>query len=611
MSAADAIEVLREIANTETQVAQTYKKFNDPTSGDLHPVLFDKTAILRANIDKVYQRSTIRRDEFHKMTEPVVANPGRISRGPTYRVHFSDPERRYVSSLTEGVARKSKAWYRAMWKRLLEPIFQETVLKECKDTRLRNIVLVDSDVPQENTQIEAYVRNRGADLVIHCANIDLDHALVDYVLRHEYEHVVDETTEGRTSRRFVETEDPHHPDTLTKDTLQRNIREIDAAQGQLQRAQYAVARAAMHEGAAATRRAQAAVKMARHRWNALEGHRATWEGALRDMLSTIQRDTFNVDGGGGFPSWYARESMFEAVAEQRYAMRNEAIRTALLRRMAFDQPGAARQKQFYDIAREEMKLVDPALYTQWGKNYDNVAQKFWGLLPGTTAQADKHHQILALDKTLATKIATERLATHFLQRGYDVALMGQTTHRVYDPVLETVTHVSTRVCKLQSNLRDPSPGDPHLPSVLHLVGGSGMDGEDVAFLVYDTFRDFTPTGRPNTAGIYTPNVEEVSIVWSPRDPFLPPVSDRVEFVQNFREAFIAIAQDTKSNMPRRISILNEHSIIAPILGDVDIWPRNANLYRDAIFDGWFLDNNNNKEVWESVDEEEQAACMPL
>eukprot|EP00397_Hematodinium_sp_SG-2012_P035949 GEMP01038748.1.p2 GENE.GEMP01038748.1~~GEMP01038748.1.p2 ORF type:complete len:129 (+),score=8.94 GEMP01038748.1:192-578(+) len=59
---------------------------------------------------------------------------------------------------------------------------------------------------------------------------------------------------------------------------------------------------------------------------------------------------------------------------------------------------------------------------------------------------DRHYQILALDNTIATTIASERLAAKLLQQGYDVSITGYTHDWEH------------RLCILQSNLDDPPPG---------------------------------------------------------------------------------------------------------------------------------------------------------
>eukprot|EP00397_Hematodinium_sp_SG-2012_P011453 GEMP01011593.1.p1 GENE.GEMP01011593.1~~GEMP01011593.1.p1 ORF type:complete len:592 (-),score=130.82 GEMP01011593.1:402-2177(-) len=585
MSAADAIEVLREIANTETQVAQTYKKFNDPTSGDLHPVLFDKTAILRANIDKVYQRSTIRRDEFHKMTEPLVVNDdsGRPF-GSTYRVHFTDPERRYVTSTTTIVAGKPKKWYQALWTRLLEPIFKDAVMQEMdRITPLRNIILVNSDAFNTNNEhVLAYVTNNDADIVIHCDDVDRDHAMADETLRHEYEHIADASTNSRTTQRFARTEDDRDLDTLTMETLDHKIeqkkKQIEGFQRKRQRATYSM-------GISTTAR-----------WNALEASLVELEDARRAITSQFQQDAFNVYGCCGFPSWYARTDMREAVAEQRYAMRHEAIRIALLRRMALDRPGAdaARVKQFYDIARDEMKDVAPQLYQQWGEYYDSVDRRSWGLLPGIHAQVDGHHQIIALDRTLATKMATEKLAAHFLLRGYDVAIMGETTSRQENWERNEVKYQPLPTSMLQSNLPDPPSGESYPKSILHLVGGSGSGGRIAASLVYRIFKDFTPTGRRNMGGIYLPHFEAVSVWRSPYNIFAPAVSTHVKLVDDFRQELVEFRRQNLLSwtVPEQISMIAD--------GRVEIWPLDPNLYMNTIFQGWY-DHDVAKWVWGEID----------
>eukprot|EP00397_Hematodinium_sp_SG-2012_P005561 GEMP01005581.1.p1 GENE.GEMP01005581.1~~GEMP01005581.1.p1 ORF type:complete len:924 (+),score=233.14 GEMP01005581.1:32-2773(+) len=567
MSPADVTKLLQELADTETATANTYAKFNDPRSHTMARLELNEHALLHDNIDALYQRSNIRREEFHKMTEPVVVRPdappgfGR----PTYRVHFSDPERRYVNEITKRVVVKSKAWYRALWKRLIEPIFKDAVLAELTETPLRNIVLVYSDIgtdtvvdhkmdesdnkmnesdnemdesdnkmnesdnemdesdnkmnesdnEMDESDIDgsvgdldgsvgdldgsgagptnAYVTADGADIVIHCENLDAHHERADHIIRHEYEHTVDHATKLRTSTRLQKAEIEDDLRTYTVDRLFEEIGDTEEALESVQSADAPAAKTARQQ---------------------LQERLETLLRESQSVSSPLTQDTFNLHGLNGFVSAYARKNSAETVAEQRYAMRNKAIRIALLRRMALDHPGADadRVKQFYDIARDEMKDVAPQLYAQWGEYYDHVDRPLWGLLPGHTAQVDRHHQIIALDNSLATKMATENLATHFLQRGYDVAIFGKTMGRMFG----TMETMKGHVCKLQSNLHEEHKGgSPPRKSMLHLVGRSDLDDDMLAFDVFDYFVEFTPAGRESKSKRITAHFDEVAFVWSP------------------------------------------------------------------------------------------------
>eukprot|EP00397_Hematodinium_sp_SG-2012_P007048 GEMP01007088.1.p1 GENE.GEMP01007088.1~~GEMP01007088.1.p1 ORF type:complete len:895 (+),score=161.71 GEMP01007088.1:34-2718(+) len=580
-SVVEATRVLGDIADKETVTANKYRKFNDPQSRDMNRVQFESNAPMRDNIEEVYQRAVVRRQEFHKMTEPFVLN---TDGAPTYRVHFTDPELRYVDSDAAVVEPKSKQWYKALWKRLLEPVFKDAIIEEVKDIRLRNIVLTFSDPSDDR---DAYLTDEGEDIIIYCDNLDRNHAKADYVMRHEYEHTIDDAIKGRTADLYEEMEDEGDPSTLTLETLTEQIKEVELAKETLDRVRSEEARA---EGADVTRVA-ARVERAQQKYNRLEARRATYNSRKTALEDKVKRDVFNADDCRGFPSCYAQTSATEAVAEQRYAMRNEAIRIALLRRMSLYQTeaNAARQKHFYDIARKEMEFVAPQLYKQWGTYYDNVVPELWGLLPGETKKVGKHYQIMALDTSLATKAACEKLAVRLLQTGYDVAIMG--TNHI--PVKDTAAFKIIAECNLQSNSKVQN-----LKSILHLVGGSAMSPEAVIGQIVQTFVRFTPTGRPARPGRYKPHLEEVSFVRPPYGHYPHPVSS-TKLMRDFQRLFARRYPLTK--VPQ-ISI---HEGV--MFGDEAIWPQDENLYRQTIFKGWTVGN---KEVWEQVDIEAQIVCMP-
>eukprot|EP00397_Hematodinium_sp_SG-2012_P016168 GEMP01016487.1.p1 GENE.GEMP01016487.1~~GEMP01016487.1.p1 ORF type:complete len:694 (+),score=186.60 GEMP01016487.1:546-2627(+) len=600
LSASDATAVLQEIAQQETVKGNRYKNFNEPDSGAqlLSQLHLESTDRLRDNIDAVYRRATIRREEFHKMTEPVVVN----TRGAlTYRVHFTDPERRYVEADTKIVrGEKSKQWYRALWKRLLEPIFQDAVIEELRETTLRDIVLVYAD---DCAKCECSPRTWPT-----AANISLSTAQVWMGMPPSL--ITSCVTSMGTSWIILQNT--------------RKIKEIGAAEKDFDKAKGDEAVADVY--GYNMRRVRAAVAKAEKRFNALEARRDHWEEAQRERAATRRPFTFNADQCHGFPSCYGQTDMWEAAAELRYGMRNEAIRSAFLRRMALDRPTAAdarRLKQLYDIARDEMKDLAPHLHQQWGELYDGVEQASWGLRPGHVAhEATHHHQIITLDNTLATNMASGKLATHLLQRGYDVATMAHTIRRAYDPATQTSEYVPLRVCSLQSNLQDPRPGAPHLESTLHLIGGSQLRGRDVAARVYAYFVEFTPTGRVNTANKYNPNFVEVSFVRSPFDRFRPAAATHAEFLADFREQ-LSLLQGAEVTMPQKMSILEDEVVTWPrdahklqsILEDemrqvhgVDMWPRDANLYREKMFAGWLV---NGEEIWDPIDIAEQITCKPI
>eukprot|EP00397_Hematodinium_sp_SG-2012_P015678 GEMP01015971.1.p1 GENE.GEMP01015971.1~~GEMP01015971.1.p1 ORF type:complete len:960 (+),score=220.45 GEMP01015971.1:32-2881(+) len=603
MSPADVTKLLQELADTETATANTYAKFNDPRSHTMARLELNEHALLHDNIDALYQRSNIRREEFHKMTEPVVMKNHRPG-SPTYRVHYSDPERRYVSSWThDPVGPNSKMWYRALWKRLLEPIFQDTVVPELTKTHLRNIVLVHMDNYNRPERLYAYVTRKGEDLVVHCWAVNFNHAEASAVLRHEYEHVMDCSTDICTRRRYSETEDLREMDTLFMDTLKKKIEDIDAAQLELKKGIKAAAQADVDAGVDVSSEEFNVLK-AHQRWKALRTTRATWVRALRDVMSNVQEQTFNADHCAGFPSCYARTNAAEAVAEQRAAMRNEATRLALLRRIALDRPGAAKQKRFYDIARDDMEHVAPRLYKLWGKFYENVDRPLWGLLPGERARADRHHQIITLDNTLATKMASDNLAAHFLQRGYNVALWSETFIRLHNPQSVRVGYENYPICQIQSNLRDRPRGLPPLKSILHLVGGSAYDGEEIADQVSKVFDKYTPTGRLNTDRL-VPYFEHVRVVWSPYDPFRPSAEMHEGILEELQEELVKHLG--KRAVPEDIPMIAERNE-GRLFDNAEIWPRDANLYRSTVFEGWNVDN---REVWEDIDVAQNIRCQQI
>eukprot|EP00397_Hematodinium_sp_SG-2012_P005523 GEMP01005543.1.p1 GENE.GEMP01005543.1~~GEMP01005543.1.p1 ORF type:complete len:652 (+),score=135.09 GEMP01005543.1:1009-2964(+) len=261
-SLADATKVLQEIADAETARANTYKNFNfpwthlTPTSGALQ--LDSSNDPLGDNIERVYRRALVRREEFHKLTDVVVVN----AHGPTYRVHYADFESRYTLPSWSTSGRKSKRWYQLTWARLLEPMFKTAVMDDFHSTALRNIVLVHAN--QDVSGMLSYVLNdlgiRGEDIIIHCDMVDVDHALTEQVIQRQYEVMVHLSTNQRTRQLFAEMEQESHPGTLTLETLERrrNVQEdnmnnargvLDYARAQLHKAQaQAVARARARYG---------------------------------------------------------------------------------------------------------------------------------------------------------------------------------------------------------------------------------------------------------------------------------------------------------------------------------------------------------------------------
>eukprot|EP00397_Hematodinium_sp_SG-2012_P013725 GEMP01013945.1.p1 GENE.GEMP01013945.1~~GEMP01013945.1.p1 ORF type:complete len:901 (+),score=165.88 GEMP01013945.1:34-2736(+) len=589
-SVVEATRVLGDIADKETVTANKYRKFNDPQSRDMNRVQFESNAPMRDNIEEVYQRAVVRRQEFHKMTEPFVLN---TDGAPTYRVHFTDPELRYVDSDAAVVEPKSKQWYKALWKRLLEPVFKDAIIEEVKDIRLRNIVLTHSGSVDQG---DAYTSNGGEDMIIHCVDLDENHAYADYLIRHEYEHTIDSATKSRTTKLYAEMEDEDDPRTLTLETLNEILQKIDSPMETLDLARGEDTRA--HAQGADLTRVTANVETAQQEDDTLKARRAMYEFARTNLEDNTWRHVFNVDECTGFPSCYAQDSVGEAVAEQRYAMRNEAIRIALLRRMSlYRTRDAARQKGFYDRARMVMEFVAPQLYEQWGTYYDDVNPEFWGLLPGKTKKVGKHYQIMTLDHSLATKVASEKLATYFLQRGYDVAIMSAALPRKRVGAAGLATFMPSAECILQSNSKVRNP-----EFRLYLVGGSAMRAEDVVRCIIRTFTDFTPTGRRVRlfSMPYTPDFKAVFFVPQPYGPYRRSAADNAKFMADFGKEF---------GFRYRLLRLPRISLHEGVtVGDEIMWPQDQNLYRETIFEGWYVGD---KEVWEQVDIEAHSNCMQI
>eukprot|EP00397_Hematodinium_sp_SG-2012_P007086 GEMP01007128.1.p1 GENE.GEMP01007128.1~~GEMP01007128.1.p1 ORF type:complete len:834 (+),score=147.39 GEMP01007128.1:345-2846(+) len=602
--------ILEKIAEDETTKGSTYKKFNDPKSRLMMlPVQLGRNAqALRADIENVYQRAVFRRTEFHKMSEPVVLEDATTRHGHghrhTFRVHFTDPEGRYVYKDIEKIPVKSKNWYQSLWKRLLQPILKDAVIMELKDTGLRNIVLAYADDPTVDSL--AYVTNNGRDMIIHCDDVDKNHAYTDYIIRHEYEHTVDRVTAKRTRALYAQLEDETDVRTLYKSTLKDNLDSIDRAHNALKHLR-AESKRLSSEGRATLADVfdmEVKVMKARMRANELKASRGKWVEAMEAVNLEVGTGTMNNDRCKGFVSGYARMNPAEAVAEQRYAMRDTTLRTALLRRMSLYREGdvrsdAARLKKFYDIARDEMKSVAPQLYKQWGQLYENVAPERWGLLPGTPATPrGKHIQILA----------SRRLALDFLQSGYHVAVFGYADRSQRIPGKQTSTHQMISRCFLQSNLKDPLPGLPHLESVLHVLGNSRVLGASLARRVYETFSHFTPTGRPqNTMLKRAPNFERIVFERSPYDPALSfarfqrgKMGDE-RFLADFRQAFNAHYRGKGIMFPKLSMRMAGGRGLHVTPTSADIWPRDPNLYLSTVFNGWYV---NNRETWDAIDIEE-------
>eukprot|EP00397_Hematodinium_sp_SG-2012_P010358 GEMP01010471.1.p1 GENE.GEMP01010471.1~~GEMP01010471.1.p1 ORF type:complete len:466 (+),score=54.72 GEMP01010471.1:1342-2739(+) len=464
----------------------------------------------------------------------------------------------------------------------MEPIFKDVIIEELKDSSLRDIVLVGSD-PSELRGTLAYV-NMQQHIVIFCDELDLNHREARATIRHEYEHMVDYTTGSRTSQRYRLMEDDRDLRTLSQETLERKI---DAATIALHNARHGESKAA------------------RKHLHALEVAKNAWAFGGASV-------PYNADNCFGFPSAYAQSDAVEAVAEQRYAMRKEAIRTALLRRMSryaipgLRQADAARQKIFYDVARQEMEHVAPNLWKQWGTNYDGLDAHEWGLAPGETQRMDRHYQIMTLDNTIASMTASERLAAKLLQQGYDVSITA------YDPLWDRP------ICLLQSNLEDPPPGGRYPKFELLIVGGSAMDGKAIAHYVFRTFHELTPTGRKNhhTSSTYDLNFEAVTFIRSPQYPMFVSMSTneelRTAFVKEFRVIYV------EAEAPKQISMHDGHVDVAHDgrIVSLDprgesqesIWVHDMNLYRDTIFAGWSVDE---REVWEPIDFESQTECRTI
>eukprot|EP00397_Hematodinium_sp_SG-2012_P004392 GEMP01004403.1.p1 GENE.GEMP01004403.1~~GEMP01004403.1.p1 ORF type:complete len:784 (+),score=125.83 GEMP01004403.1:579-2930(+) len=569
-SVARATVSLQLMANEETMTANKYARFNEPDSREILQLDFNTEVPMRQNIDTLYERAMLRREEFHKMSAPTLVSNAHSN---AYRVHFTDPEHRYVRTETT-IAQKSKQWYKLTWESFIEPIFKDTVIDDMKDIHSRNIILVDSDSEHRSTL--AYVTKDGLNIIVHCAFIDGHHATADRTIRHEYEHVVDSATHSRTSTRYKEMENGDDLRTLFKNTLEQrkeianfNIQKIEDR---------------LNSGSDK-------FLLAEH-----EGLRET-----RDNLASALEDieskslfTYNADDCSGFPSTYARFSEFEAVAEQRYAMRNDARRITLLRRMSrYATPGphqadALQQKKMYDIAREEMENVSSKLHNQWGENYDGRPAEEWGLSPGEAKKTDKHYSIMALDNTLATKMASERLAVELLQKGYDCAVMA------YD--------FEKTAAGIQSNMQEsPLHGsNPINPTFnLLLVGGGNMDGKAVGGHVAKTFLKFTPTGRRRNPSGNPYHFGQVIFARPPGSSLLSPDKPNEKVGVDIVEK-LKLSQLFYSETPQAISVhdkpigVNHEGAIVEVAPrgerEKPIWPENKDLYKDTVHGERFADD---------------------
>eukprot|EP00397_Hematodinium_sp_SG-2012_P006259 GEMP01006287.1.p1 GENE.GEMP01006287.1~~GEMP01006287.1.p1 ORF type:complete len:658 (+),score=112.92 GEMP01006287.1:789-2762(+) len=423
VSREQATKILQGIADAETTMANAYAKFNNPTCGVMQELQLNSGDLTPYSIEEVYQRALYRREEFHKMTIPFVASDDLANPGPTYRVHFTDPEYRYVEKETIVGTEKTKIWYESLWNRLMEPIFKKVVIQEMKETSLRDIILVHIDHPEKST-LFGQVTLMGQGMVIDCTHADKDHANLEHTIRHEYEHIVDSATHDLTCDDYEELQDEDDISTLTLESLEENIKNINAKISDLHKQEKQLTgssrvRAAeeivealtsssreptieeieealtsssrvptieetltsLHISDASTTSNQVENKKMLSmrlqfglRRSDLHLERLTLEIA-KDNMSVKNKFIFNADNEGGFVSTYAQKSSSETVAEQRYAMRKEHIRIALLRRMSLSgrqdipaerRKAAERQKQFYDIARDVMEDVAPQLYRQWG-----------------------------------------------------------------------------------------------------------------------------------------------------------------------------------------------------------------------------------------------------
>eukprot|EP00397_Hematodinium_sp_SG-2012_P044930 GEMP01050308.1.p1 GENE.GEMP01050308.1~~GEMP01050308.1.p1 ORF type:complete len:499 (+),score=52.40 GEMP01050308.1:22-1497(+) len=478
------------------------------------------------------------------MTEPVVVSS---EHGITYRVHFTDPEHRYVSTST--IARKKKIYYKKLWENLAEPIFKETIVDNIRDNPLQNIVLVDSDTSKQDQS--AYVE--GGNMVIMCDEIRDDPVDVRHTIIHEYGHVVDESMHERMSEGFESLENHDDFRTLSRQTIKEKLTVFNSEEREI-----------MTETNPSPDE--------KSRLDTIRSDKQRLENVLEAMKPNKRFGIYvhNDDTSFGRVSNYALENSDEAVAEQLYAMRNKAIRTALLRRMTQHEtvPDAAMQKSMYDIVRNEFKDVAPSLYAQFGENYEGRLVQEWGLLPGRTKQVDLHYQILALDNSLATVQASDNLAEKFLQEGYDVV------------ILKYGSQEKRPECLLQSNLKDLPSGENTLKSTLLIVGGNNIDGATVADRVVDSFIKFTPTGRDNSKTKINPRFEKVEFARSPSShaglPRIPDEQFRTDFVNRLMTHYSDDPHLSQSSFPQDISLLDgvTHGI----------WTEDSNKYKQTMFD---------------------------
>eukprot|EP00397_Hematodinium_sp_SG-2012_P006215 GEMP01006243.1.p1 GENE.GEMP01006243.1~~GEMP01006243.1.p1 ORF type:complete len:750 (+),score=161.36 GEMP01006243.1:389-2638(+) len=474
---ADAMTVLERIAREETWTTNAYARFNNPESYDIPHVQLDGYAPMRDNIETVYQRAVLRRNEFHKMSEPFAVSH---THGRTYSVHFSDPSGLFVNEATTS-SRWSKRMYRQFFEREIKPTLAKVIIDGIPTTPLRDIVLIDSFTGPTRKTLGHVVR-KGEAIIFHCDRLRKSgSARTVQVIRHEYQHVTERGIHGNTIRRYREMENEDDPSSLFLDTLEAKLAKLTekiAAQNDILDSPHYY----LHD-----------IGQAREKLRDLSAQLSKWHAALQDVkeVTRAERMTiFNADSARGYPNGYARTNANECVAEQRYAMNIEPMRIALLQRMSHHATSvdAQRQKTLYDMARAEMKDVHPAFYARTGQEYgSDMDPALWGLRPGTTKKTDHHVTIMALDASVATLRASENLAATLLKDGSGVALME------YKPLLNRMH------CRLQSNLDDVPPGHTKPTVVLHVVGGhKALTTTAIIEHITHTFKHFAPTGRPRT-----------------------------------------------------------------------------------------------------------------
>eukprot|EP00397_Hematodinium_sp_SG-2012_P007536 GEMP01007583.1.p1 GENE.GEMP01007583.1~~GEMP01007583.1.p1 ORF type:complete len:907 (+),score=176.46 GEMP01007583.1:57-2777(+) len=536
-----ATTVLQEIMNEETRTAMKYVKFVDNAWRGVQQVNLNSLDPMVNNIEQVYRRALYRRQAFHKMTIPFVP----FSDGMTYRVHFTDPENRYVTRENEIVAKRSIEWYKAMWTRFVEPILKNVIIPEIRESPFRDIVLghFNPDVNKDGT---AYTTTFG-EVIVDCTSFDTNHNMAERALRHEYEHTVDYATELRTRTLYEEMLNEHDLTTYTMNDLEWSDKSEDVV--------------------------------------------SAYKNVWRERLDSTQY-TANVDNDGGFVSPYAQTDSAETVAEQRTIMRTEPMRIALLQRMSAHKTdnGAMRQKAFYDKARQVMRNVAPQLHAEWGTYYDNCAESHWGVSKGARRKTKRQYAILEFDHSRATKMAAENLATRYLLQGDGVTIMAYHEKKIPIPR-----------CRLQSNLVDSRSRT----SILHVVLSSkiDLDARIVADGIFSVFLEFTHTGRSRTNQDPNKYFDEVSFVLPKGE------TSNAENEQFLTEFVDALRTETEMSSDSDTDSLHNYDAMdvdAPrpkveIFADTSIWPADKNLLRPSIFAGWY---EGGTAVWGPADLEE-------